>query len=62
MPADTTYGRLRAQLEQAGTPIGAHDLLIAAQTLALGYTIVTDNEREFSRIDDLPCKNWLRQD
>lgn len=60
-PADTAYGLLRARLEQAGQPIGGNDLLIAAQVAALGYTIVTDNEREFARIDDLPCENWLRQ-
>lgn len=60
-PADTAYGLLRARLEQAGQPIGGNDLLIAAQAIALGYTIVTDNEREFARIVDLPCENWLRQ-
>jgi tRNA(fMet)-specific endonuclease VapC len=59
-PADTTYGALRAQLEKAGKPIGANDLLIAAQTLALGYTIVTDNEKEFAQIKDLARENWLR--
>ena len=59
-PADTAYGLLRARLEQAGQPIGGNDLLIAAQALALGYAIVTDNEREFARIDDLPRENWLR--
>jgi tRNA(fMet)-specific endonuclease VapC len=61
MPADTAYGSLRARLEQAGTPIGGNDLLIAAQVVALGYTLVTDNEREFARIDGLPCENWLGQ-
>src|SRR5258708_29529709 len=59
-PADTSYGLLRTRLEQAGTPIGANDLLIAAQALALGYTIVTDNEKEFARVDDLLRENWLR--
>lgn len=59
-PADTRYGLLRARLEQAGTPIGANDLLIAAQALALGYVIVTDNEREFSRVNGLRLQNWLR--
>jgi tRNA(fMet)-specific endonuclease VapC len=59
-PADSTYGMLRARLEKAGRPIGANDLLIAAQTLALGYTIVTDNEKEFAPIKDLPRENWLR--
>jgi tRNA(fMet)-specific endonuclease VapC len=60
-PADAAYGVLRTRLEQTGTPIGGNDLLIAAQVLTLGYTIVTDNEREFARIDGLPRENWLRQ-
>lgn len=59
-PADAHYGELRARLEQAGQPIGPNDLLIAAQALALGCTVVTDNEREFSRVDGLPLENWLR--
>ncbi len=60
-PADTTYGLLRARLEKAGQPIGGNDLLIAAQAVALGHTIVTNNEREFARIDDLACENWLHE-
>ena len=59
-PADTSYGSLRSRLEKRGTPIGANDLLIAAQALALGYVIVTDNEREFSRVEGLRVQNWLR--
>ena len=59
-PADAAYGLLRTRLEQAGRPIGANDLLIAAQAIALGYTLVTDNEKEFARIEDLPRENWLR--
>jgi tRNA(fMet)-specific endonuclease VapC len=59
-PADAAYGLLRTRLEQAGTPIGANDMLIAAQTIALGYTIITDNEREFARVEGLPRANWLR--
>jgi tRNA(fMet)-specific endonuclease VapC len=59
-PADTVYGELRARLERAGQSIGANDLLIAAHAVALGHTVVTDNEREFSRIDDLRVENWLR--
>ena len=60
-PAEIVYGKLRAALEALGTPIGANDLLIAAQALALGYTLVTDNEREFSRVDGLLLENWLRR-
>lgn len=59
-PADAAYGKLRTSLEQAGTPIGANDLLIAAQALALGYAVVTDNDKEFARVQDLKCENWLR--
>ena len=61
-PADAAYGLLRTRLEQSGRPIGGNDLLIfiAAQALALGYTIVTDNEKEFARVEDLQFENWLR--
>jgi tRNA(fMet)-specific endonuclease VapC len=58
-PIDVVYGALRARLERSGRPIGANDLLVAAHALALGHTLVTDNEREFSRIDDLAIENWL---
>jgi tRNA(fMet)-specific endonuclease VapC len=59
-PADAVYGRIRAQLEQAGTPIGGNDLLIAAHAITLGDTVVTDNEREFGRVEGLRVENWLR--
>jgi tRNA(fMet)-specific endonuclease VapC len=59
-PVDVVYGGLRARLERAGRSIGANDLLIAAHALALGHTLVTDNVREFSRVDDLRVENWLR--
>lgn len=58
-PADRFYGALRARLESSGQLIGPNDLLIAAQALALGCTLVTDNEREFARVDGLPIENWL---
>jgi tRNA(fMet)-specific endonuclease VapC len=59
-PADAIYGSLRATLEQAGRSIGANDTLIASHALALGHTLVTDNEREFRRVKDLRVENWLR--
>jgi tRNA(fMet)-specific endonuclease VapC len=59
-PADTSYGAARVAVEAAGTPIGANDLLIAAQALALDMIVVTDNEREFRRVDGLKVENWLR--
>lgn len=59
-PADVAYAELRTRLERAGRPIGGNDLLIAAHALALDMTLVTGNEREFSRIPDLRIENWLR--
>lgn len=54
------YGRIRATLEGQGAPIGANDTWIAAQALAIGATLVTDNLREFSRVPDLPVETWLQ--
>ncbi|WP_300575040.1 type II toxin-antitoxin system VapC family toxin [Phenylobacterium sp.] len=59
-PADVAYGRLRAQLEAEGLPIGGNDMLIAAHALSTGSVIVTDNQREFERVADLQIENWLR--
>jgi tRNA(fMet)-specific endonuclease VapC len=59
-PADAAYALIRTRLEQTGRPVGGNDLLIAAQAVALGQTIVTDNEGEFARIDGLIRENWLR--
>jgi tRNA(fMet)-specific endonuclease VapC len=59
-PANAVYGSLRARLERMGRPIGGNDLLIAAQTITLGYTLVSGNEREFARIPELDLENWLR--
>ncbi|RJT31446.1 type II toxin-antitoxin system VapC family toxin [Mesorhizobium waimense] len=58
---DTTrhYAKVRAFLELQGTPIGANDTWIAAQALAIDATLVTDNEREFSRVPGLALENWL---
>jgi len=61
-PADAAYGIIRSRLEQSGRSIGGDDLLIAAQAVALAYTIVTDNEGEFSRVDGLPLEDWLRSE
>ncbi len=58
-PADRRYGELRWHLERSGTPIGPNDMLIAAQALALGLTLVTANVREFSRVSGLAVENWL---
>lgn len=58
-PADSIYGRLRADLERRGQRIGDVDMLIAAHALALDCTLVTANTREFERVDGLRVENWL---
>ena len=52
------YGRLRADLANAGTPIGSNDLLIAAIALANDLILVTHNVREFSRVRGLKLEDW----
>jgi tRNA(fMet)-specific endonuclease VapC len=59
IPADAEYGGIRAELEAAGKPIGANDLLIAAHACATETTIVTANVSEFRRIRGLQVENWL---
>ena len=54
------YGGLRARLERAGKPIGPLDLFIAAHAVARGLTLVTNNQREFSRVDGLRLENWTK--
>ena len=53
------YGRIRAALEQEGTPIGPLDMMIGAHALALGVTLATNNTKEFSRIKGLTVADWL---
>lgn len=52
------YGRIRSDLARHGTPIGPNDLLIAATAAANGVTLVTANQREFSRVAGLLFENW----
>ena len=52
------YGLIRAALEQAGTPIGPLDMLIAAHARSLGLTLITNNTREFRRVADLSVEDW----
>ena len=59
-PGDELYGRLRAELERQGRPIGGNDMWIAAHALALECTLVTANEREFRRVPGLRVENWLK--
>lgn len=52
------YGRIRADLDRAGTPIGANDLLIAAIARRHDLTVVTHNVDEFTRVVGLPVEDW----
>ena len=52
------YGKIRADLEKRGTPIGPLDMMIAGHAQSLGYTLVTNNEKEFSRVSNLKIENW----
>ena len=53
------YGKIRAALEKKGTPIGPLDMMIAAHAQSLGYTVVTNNVKEFSRVSALRIENWV---
>ena len=52
------YGKIRADLEKKGTPIGPLDMMIAGHAQSLGYTVVTNNVKEFSRVSALRIENW----
>ena len=56
---EEVYAKIRVSLEGRGLPIGHHDLLIAAHALSLGLTVVTANEREFTRVENLTVENWF---
>ncbi len=53
------YGDIRSGLEKMGLPIGPLDNLIAAHAKSLGFTLVTNNEKEFSRVVGLKVENWV---
>ena len=53
------YGKIRAGLEKNGTPIGPLDMMIAGHAQSLGYTVVTNNVNEFSRVSALQIENWV---
>lgn len=58
-PAAEMYGRLRAELERAGTPLCEPDLRIASIALIHDLTVVTGNVRHFGRVSGLRVENWL---
>jgi tRNA(fMet)-specific endonuclease VapC len=53
------YGDVRSSLEKRGETIGSLDLLIAAHALSLDLILVTNNEKEFRRVDGLKIENWV---
>lgn len=57
--ASQHYGEIRSSLERSGQPIGNNDLWIAAHARAEGWVLVTNNEREFSRVKGLSVENWI---
>lgn len=59
MKAAEEYGRIRADLEKKGTPIGPFDMMIAGHAKSLGYTVVTNNVGEFKRVEGLQYENWV---
>ena len=59
--AAKVYGEVRAALERSGNIIGANDLWIAAQAVALNLILVTDNVGEFKRVEGLVVENWLER-
>jgi tRNA(fMet)-specific endonuclease VapC len=57
--ATVEYGKIRSALEKNGTPIGPIDTLIAAHAKSMNFILVTNNEREFQRVEQLEVENWV---
>ena len=53
------FAMIKRGLEQDGKPIGPYDLLIAGHARSEGLTLVTNNEREFARVQGLQIENWM---
>lgn len=61
-PVTEEYGKIRAQLERKGMPIGPMDLLVAGHARSEGLTLVTNNTREFERVESLRAEDWARDE
>lgn len=57
--ASIEYGKIRADLESKGTVIGSLDMLIAAHATSLGISLITNNVKEFERVEGLDLENWV---
>jgi tRNA(fMet)-specific endonuclease VapC len=58
--ASQAYGIIRAALEKQGRVIGNNDIWIAAHAMSLGFTLATNNDREFLRVTGLSVENWTK--
>ena len=56
--AADSYAKIRARLEQEGTPIGPNDLMIAAIAVANDFVLITHNTSEFGRLEELEIEDW----
>ena len=52
------YGKIKADLDKKGTPIDPLDMMIAGHAISMGYAVVTNNVKEFSRVQGLILENW----
>ncbi len=59
--AAAVYGRIRSDLERRGEPIGPYDLMIAAHSMSLGLILVSDNLREFRKVEGLVVESWREE-
>ena len=55
------FGKIKANLEKKGTPVGGFDIMIAAHAISENLTLITNNEREFNRIEGLKVENWVAE-
>ncbi len=53
------YGDICLQLERCGVPIGPLDMMIAAHALSRNLVLITSNEKEFKKVENLKVENWI---
>ncbi len=56
--AASCYGKIRSELEKNGNLLGSLDMLVASHAMALSYTLITNNIKELSTVNDLKLDNW----
>jgi tRNA(fMet)-specific endonuclease VapC len=56
-----TFGAIKAELRKMGTPVDDFDLLIGATAITMGYSLVTNNEKHFKKIQGLSITNWTKR-